>query len=276
MPNRKGSALALVLICAVSLSFPAARAPAADSTRGEREAPWWLGKRIFWSTENAERVKPHEPALRAKEQLDRDSRMTWGNRWHPLSGLPDGLWGGGPSEIERGSPEATARAFVERYRPLFTGIEAESDPGDIVFEVIGTKEQTWGEISVRFRELYRGVPVAGAGPVIAVDTAGHVAGMGRTPYKVENLSVTPAFSAEEAKEVFRKAFLPDSAVAGNRSEPTLYIYPTPTRPRLAYLLQGAVFSATYADGGMYYIDAHSGEPLGFLASSTAGPLKRRP
>lgn len=124
-----------------------------------------------------------------------------------------------------------------------------------------------GRTHVRLRQMYRGVPVLGAGLTRQVDDTGATVSLFGATYDGIALDVTPAFDAEGAAAVVAMAA---GTAPGPDRLPTLCIFPDDQGYRLAY--RSTIFTAEGATS--VFVDAKDGSLLrasdGLRAQSAVG------
>jgi hypothetical protein len=266
-----GKPRVVTLLMAVVWLVGLAGITAGDST-GTMERGWWTEGWQPSVTQQKAAVKPNPAAVAAKARLDSASAKRWHVGWNEVSGLPTGV--SGESKQYAGSPTEIAGQFIQGYRPLFTGMANENDPGDIVY-VLDTAwydaDPTRPATIVMYKETYRGVPVHLGGAPIHVNPQGRVIWAGGTPYRIDSLDVTPTLTPEGAVAAIRTLITPDTV----RSVAYVRLSVEPSQPpRLVYVIWAEVRTDPFTDPFTFLVDAKSGDVLSvqMMSEDDPGPV----
>lgn len=152
------------LLCSTLLVQPGLRAPELALGLGQAATP----------TPDSAGLNDPAPRL-AFDTLQRRTPRTLAVHWRPLTGTPDFLAGADldgatripytPTAAERGNPLAVARGFLDENRALFRLTSATDELEPLPVEPDYQRDFT----NVRFRQVYRGLPVYGRQLIVHLD-----------------------------------------------------------------------------------------------------------
>lgn len=171
----------------------------------------------------------------------------------PQTGVP--IYLSGQLSPSKGSPEATAFDFLERYREL---LKLESPDEELTPRAPQT--DPLGKTHIRFDQKYQGLPVWGKQLVVHLDVDGGIYNLSGRWAATPKVSTTPSLSAAEARQIALTDFT-QGIPANLSSEVTLLIYANDPAPALAYQVTLKGFTSAAPVNYIYFIDANSGRIL---------------
>jgi bacillolysin len=202
-------------------------------------------------------AEPFSPARRAVAALPGVQTVTYDAR----SGRVTFLMGAAlyrPGAAVRGNPAAIALEFLARYPQLY-GL---ADPAHEL-ALLRTTGDGLGQVHVRLRQQYRGLPVFGRSLYVHLDAHGDVIGTNGHIAPDLALDTTPALGAPAAEALALRAAAESSQGTAAAARATLVVYvDDDDRARLAWQVE--VWDPAGPSVDRYFVAARGGEILAVI------------